>query len=474
MLATILTLALVVQDPTPLRAAPQDSAPKQATLYQGEWLEVRGERQGFLQVYDHRRERPGYVRQQQVRVYTLDEASVPRLQAVVEFLRDTSGAEALGIGYTAALLRAANPSQVGPELFDAMGTLADRLAKRASSKKSNDETLAAHLDVAASYGVKLVSIEQEGRTRICYDGEAFRRVLGMGGSPDARLRAALALTRPECIDPALSQVERQAVDEWRSGVLEQVDPAQLPAWQANRLHLRRAEVYASLAYQWTRRGEAARGAKASERSVDELARVLKSELADDDRSAYALAAVRVAASRWASVPVPENAGTGARLELSQGRPGETCLRLVDSAKASANPKAPAAPLAERCTYGLVWPGSLRQSPQGTVVTVAVQLLEGWTELWVFHQEGDGWLLDALSPATSEPGVGYVELAGFTPDGSRVLVAREVLVEGKIQSSFQVLKRETLMPEKTAGRPQDSGTFQRWSTADWRSRTLAVR
>ena len=34
MLATILTLALVVQDQTPLRAAPQDSATKQATLYQ--------------------------------------------------------------------------------------------------------------------------------------------------------------------------------------------------------------------------------------------------------------------------------------------------------------------------------------------------------------------------------------------------------------------------------------------------------
>ncbi len=467
MLATILTIALVVQDQTPLRASPQEAATRQATLWQGEWLEVRGERQGFLQVYDHRRERPGYVRQQQVRVYTLDEASVPRLQAVVEFLRDTSGAEALGIGYTAALLRAAHPSQVGPELFDTMGTLADRLAKRASSKRSNDETLAAHLDVAASYGVKLLSLEQEGRTRICYDGEAFRRVLGLGGSPEARLRAALALTRPECIDPALSQVERQAVDEWRSSVLEQVDTAQIPAWQANRLHLRRAEVYAALAYQWTRRGETAKGAKASERSVEQLARVLKSELADEDRSAYAVAAVRVAASRWASVPALEKPGAGPRLELTAGKPGETCLRLVDE-------KSPGTPLAPRCTYGLVWPGSIRQSAKGTTVTVAVQLLEGWTELWVFHQEGDGWLVDALAPAAIEPGLGYVELAGFTPDGSRVLVAREALVEGKIKSSFQVLNRQTLMPEKTAERPDDSGTFKRWSTADWRSRTLAVR
>jgi hypothetical protein len=467
MLATILTIALVVQDQAPLRAAPQESAPRQATLWQGEWLEVRGERQGFLQVYDHRRERPGYVREQQVRVYRLDETSAPQLQAVVGFLRDTSGAEALGIGYTAALLRAAPPAQVGPELFDAMGTLAERLARRASSRKSNDETLAAHLDVAASYGVKMISLEHEGRTRLCYDGEAFRRVLALGGSPQARLRAALALTRPECIDPSLRQVERQAVDEWRGAVLEQVDTRQLPSWLANRLHLRRAEVYAALAFQWTRRGEARRGAEASERSVEALARVLKSELADEDRSAYATAAVRVAASRWASMPVPEKPGTGPTLELSQGRPGETCLRLVDE-------KVSDKPLATHCTYGLVWPSSVRRNAQGTAVTVAVQLLEGWTELWVFHQEADGWLVDALAPATIEPGVGYVELAGFTPDGARVLVAREALVEGKIKTSFQVLKRDTLLAEKTAERPQDSGTFQRWSSADWRGRTLAVR
>ncbi|HEY0095516.1 MAG TPA: hypothetical protein VGB96_14390, partial [Archangium sp.] len=128
MLATLVVIALVVQDQAPLRAAPQDSAPRQATLWQGEWLEVRGERQGFLQVYDHRRERPGYVREHQVRIIRLEEASVPRLQAVVEFLKDTSGSEALGIGYAAALLRAAPASQVGPELFDALGTAADRLA----------------------------------------------------------------------------------------------------------------------------------------------------------------------------------------------------------------------------------------------------------------------------------------------------------------------------------------------------------
>ncbi|WP_257453828.1 hypothetical protein [Archangium lipolyticum] len=467
MLATLVAIALVVQDQAPLRAAPQDSAPRQATLWQGEWLEVRGEKQGFIQVYDHGRERPGYVREHQVRIYRLDEASVPKLQAVVEFLKDTPGAEALGIGYAAALLRAAPASQVGPELFDALGTLADRLARRATSNRTNDVALAAHLDVAASYGVKLVSFEREGRTRVCYDGEAFRRVLALGGSPEARLRAALSLTRPECIDPALNPVARQALDEWRGSVLEQVDGGRLPAYLANRLHLRRAEVYAALSFQLSRRGEAQRGAKASARAVEELARVLKAELTEEDKPAYSMAAVRVGASRHASEPMPEKPGSGPVLELAQGQPGETCLRLVDA-------KDPKAPLSERCTYGLVWPGSVRRSAQGSAVAVAVQMLEGWTELWVFHQEGGAWVLDALAPAATEPVLGYVELAGFSPDGSRVLVAREALVDGKVKSSFQVLKRETLLPEKSAGSPDALGSFQRWSSSDWRGRTVAVR
>jgi len=467
MLATLVVIALVVQDQAPLRAAPQDSAPRQATLWQGECLEVRGERQGFLQVYDHRRERPGYVREHQVRILRLEEASVPRFQAVVEFLRDTSGSEALGIGYAAALLRAAPASQVGPELFDALGTSADRLARRATSNKTNDVALAAHLDVAASYGVKLVSFEREGRTRVCYDGEAFRRVLALGGTPEARLRAALALTRPECIDPALGPLEQQALNEWRGSVLEQVDAGRLPAYLANRLHLRRAEVYAILAYQLSRRGEAQRGAKASARAVDSLASVLKAELAEEDTQTYATVAVRVGASRQASEPVSEPPGSGLRVDLAPGQPGETCLRLVDA-------NAPKETLSERCTYGLVWPGSVRRSAQGSAVAVAVQLLEGWTELWIFHQEAGGWVLDVLAPAATEPRLGYVELAGFSPDGSRVLVAREALVEGRIKSSFQVLKRDSLLPEKSADNPGGLGAFQRWSTPDWRGRSVALR
>jgi hypothetical protein len=61
-LALVSTLAVVTQDNTSLRAAASDSAAHQAQLTQGDLLEVRGQRLDHLQVWDHRRERAGYVR----------------------------------------------------------------------------------------------------------------------------------------------------------------------------------------------------------------------------------------------------------------------------------------------------------------------------------------------------------------------------------------------------------------------------
>jgi hypothetical protein len=92
-------LAIVTQDNAALRAAPGGGAAQHAQLAAGDLLEVRGERLDFLQVYDHRRERAGYVRAAQVRAVTSSEADAPQLMAVVRFLRDTPGAEALGIAY---------------------------------------------------------------------------------------------------------------------------------------------------------------------------------------------------------------------------------------------------------------------------------------------------------------------------------------------------------------------------------------
>jgi hypothetical protein len=52
----------VLQDEVALRPAPRASARPNALLWQGETVEVRGERLEYLRVYDYRRERGGYVR----------------------------------------------------------------------------------------------------------------------------------------------------------------------------------------------------------------------------------------------------------------------------------------------------------------------------------------------------------------------------------------------------------------------------
>ena len=98
MLASTLVLAaaIVTTDQAVLRAAPRDSAPQQARLWQGELLELRGERLDYLQVWDHGRERGGYVKASQVKRMALAPAEAPELLSVLRFIREAPGAESLG------------------------------------------------------------------------------------------------------------------------------------------------------------------------------------------------------------------------------------------------------------------------------------------------------------------------------------------------------------------------------------------
>ena len=94
MVAAVLLVAIVADDPAVLRNAPRDNAPAQAALWRGDWLEVRGETAGFLKVYDHRHERPGYIRPATVRLLMLVHWSArwlavrpPRLRGVTKSAR---------------------------------------------------------------------------------------------------------------------------------------------------------------------------------------------------------------------------------------------------------------------------------------------------------------------------------------------------------------------------------------------------
>jgi len=480
MLATALTaltaIAIVTADQSALRAAPKDSASQQAVLWQGDSLEIRGEKGDFLQVYDHRRERAGYIRATQVRVQSLKPEGAPELLSVVRFLKDTPGSEALGIGYAAAYLRAAPAEAINGELFDALGGMAERLARRASNGRSGKagETVAQHLEVAGAYGVTMSSFERDGQVQLCYNGDAQRRVLALPATDLQKARAALALTRHDCVSPGLTPVERFSTDNWRADVLGRVETRDLPEVLKNRLHLRKAGVWASLAYQRARRPELGPQAvqAAGSRAVDELAAISKSELTEADAPAYSDAAIRVGASRWAAeAPMP---GAGAQpaaklsVALSAGQPGETCVHLLDAKHDQKNP------LLTRCTFSVVWPASASVNHQGNAIALAVQPLDSWREMWVFRQGPDGWRVDVLPPGLDGPSLGYVEFAGWVPGNTQLLAAREARVEGRYKQSFEVLHMATLAVEKQADKPGSLSTFYRWQDPLWKSQTVSIR
>lgn len=461
-------IAIVAQARTPLRAAARESAQQHALLWEGDTLEVRGQRLDFLQVYDHRRERAGFVRAAQVRRLGLTPEVAPDLLAIVRFLRDSPGAEALGIGYAAAYLQAAPAEAIGAELFDALGTMADRLARRASINRNpaSAEVLAAHLDVVAHYGVVVRSFEHGGRMQLCYDGEALRRVLALPASAEQMARAALALTRPECVDPALTPRDRSALDDWRAEVLDRVPRLDLPEHLRNRLRMRSAAVWASIAFQRGRRGESAEDA--AKRALSELASVNRQELAEEDRSAYSDAAVRVGASRWAAEPTSSKSKGLAVTVRAGAEPGETCVLLIDEQHG------PSKPLLQRCTFATVWVNSARANAAGTALALAVQPLDSWRELWVFQRSEAGWRVDIAPPGGDPAEPGYLEFAGWVPGLPKLLAARESKSEGRFVQSFEVLDLETLAVEKHADNPAYLSVFYRWQDAAWKKQTVSLR
>jgi hypothetical protein len=472
--AVATALAIVTQDNTPLRAAPANAAAVHAQLAAGDLVELRGERLDHLRVYDHRRERAGYVRATQLRRVAFAEADAPALLAVVRFVRDTPGAEALGIAYVAAYLKAAPAGAIDAEPFDALGVMAERMARRASSSGPAPRKAAvAALETVAQYGVTFTSYERNGTLTLCYEGEAFRRVLAQPADAEQLARAALALSRADCIDPALPPLERAQHDRWRAETLDRLDAAAFAALSEiskQRLRARRASVWATLAFARARAGASPQSA--AQRALDELAAINPRELSDDDAPLYSEAALRVGASRWAALPP---LAPPARLTL-QAQPGsergQTCVQLRDPRHAEH-----AAPLATRCTFGNVWLASARVAADGKTAVVAVQPLEAWTELWVFRATRKGWSLDVLPPALASDAsaIGYIEFAGFVPGQARLLVAREAWVDGKWLRRFEVLRLDGgYAAERWAASAQQLAAFSRWPDPQWKQGTVSLR
>jgi len=301
---------------------------------------------------------------------------------------------------------------------------------------------------------------------VCYDGELYRRVLSLPrASAEERAHAALGLTRPECIDPNLGPVLRTSFDAHRGELLEQIDDRELSSMTRSRLHARRAGVWASIAFERARHGEAA--GSAAQRALDELLAVHASDLGDDRRAEYLDAVLRVSAVRWAALPAASQTGP-LTLSTAPGDPGQTCVVLQEAYRQRTSPAV------RHCTYGIVWMASAQSISQGQALVLAVQPLESWRELWVFHQNAGAWTIDVISPGVDDPEQGYVDFAGFAPGSRRLLVAREVKDRGQFRRRFELLRLDDLALVRFASTPDLLRDFGRWQDVNWRRDTLALR
>jgi hypothetical protein len=342
--------------------------------------------------------------------------------------------------------------------------MAERLADAASGTGVRDANVAAHLEVVAQFGIQMHSFDRSGHMQVCYDGELYRQLLSLPhASSEERAQALLGLTRPDCIDRGLGILRGISLDEQRRELLDGIDERPLSPMTRSRLHARRAAVWAGVAYQEMRRGQPP-GA-AAQRALAELVGAHPEDFGEDHRAEYRDALLRVGAIRWAAAapgPQPEPL----ILTTEPGKPGQTCLALAEAQR-------PAAPLLRRCTYGIVWTASAQSVAHGRALVLAVQPLESWRELWVFHESVAGWTIDVLSPGADDPEEGYVEFAGFAPGTQRLLIVREVKERGRFRRRFEELRLEDLIPVKQASSPELLADFGRWQDAAWRRDTLAL-
>ena len=132
------------------------------------------------------------------------------------------------------------------------------------------------------------------------------------------------------------------------------------------------------------------------------------------------------------------------------------------------------PLLTRCTYGIVWSASASANANGTALALAVQPLDTWREMWVFRQGPQGWTIDVVPPVAANPGLGYIEFAGWVPGGKQLLAARETRTDGRYRQSFEVRRMARLDVERQADRPGNLSSFARWQSPAWKAMTVAIR
>lgn len=482
--AVTMNAAIVVQDQSPMLSAPKDSARQQAILWSGELVEIRGEKLNYLQIYDYKRERPGYILKSKVKILNLNEQEAPQILAALRYVQNQDNSESMSIGLAAAWLQSATVQSVnsveGAEVFNTLGLKAEQLADKASRDIQLGQYAAtrqaAYFDVLKGYGVKFNSYESGDKIKVCYDGEAFRRVLALPATDEQKADAALALTRTDCTDPNLSVTDKNIVNQWQADILDKVDDSKLPAWQANQIKLRRAIVWSNLAFRRARLDKQETGKTASlaaENAIVSLASVNKEELLENDLKEYNNAIMAVNASRWALLPKNHSplakAGKNLYVEVVAKETGESCVTLLDEKHSLEKP------LAQRCTFSKVWLTSASKNAENTALSIAVQPTEQWRELWVFYKKGNNWEINILPPAPSTPDTGYAEFAGWVPGGKKILVAQEARSEGKYYPArYMIMDIDSLTVERQHNTPSELGAFKRWQDPTWKQQSVSLR
>jgi hypothetical protein len=90
------------------------------------------------------------------------------------------------------------------------------------------------------------------------------------------------------------------------------------------------------------------------------------------------------------------------------------------------------------------------------------------------KNAEAWALDVLPPSSTGPDIGVLEFAGWVPGGEKMLVARDTLEKGRIRTSFEVLKIDTLTVDQRASTPSLLIAFTKWQDPTWKATTLSVR
>ena len=252
------------------------------------------------------------------------------------------GYESLGIGYAALSLRAAPAGADTSEVFAAIGTMAERLARRASARRgrhARTRTLRRARRGRRELRRQVRAVDplddRVGAARLCYDGEAWTRVLAApAAAPAERARAALFLAVDPCRDPALPPAEARLWNDRRLRALESIDFAAagaLPASLGGRVRLRHAEALAWRAFDEARQGDAeaavARGGGGGAR-----AGARRSRACSPPRISTSTTRPRSASPPRAGRPRRRPRRAAARktvgLVRRAAQPGETCVRVV--------------------------------------------------------------------------------------------------------------------------------------------------